>query len=168
MKKYMIITIISALLVSAAVLVGFPLYKSWALTSNCLREDKVERLGDEHGWYPCGWQFSVMHLGYDDTDPPSGCDCDHEGPYSVRILITDRGDPNTIHKDMNCGGGGDVELCEDTNKTQYCMHAHVPPGDYQFKFICSEGEETDWKYLNTLNSTCGDEWTTRAYCYTPP
>ena len=145
----MIITIISALLVSAAVLVGIPLYKSWATIGNCLVHPGWDFItDDDHEFYPCGFVFTVWHLGYDPSNPSADCNCDHYGEFSISFILRDYVTKEECPEyDVLSGITGSSVECQQNNKTQYCVSAHVPysGSGYEYKFICSEGEEeTDW------------------------
>jgi len=165
--KFMMISLIIALLAATVIFVGIPLYRAWSSTSDCLYNPTVVNLGsDQHEeWFPCGYEFSVMHQGKDGGNPPFPCECDHS-EYSVRIKIRDAYPPYTVYVDTTCGTGGDVIRCDNADAIQWCLLAHVPQGSYEYKFICSEGEETNWRLFSNTQEVCPkqDSWEILRYC----
>ena len=151
MKKYIVITIISALLVSAAVLAGIPLYKVLASTDACLHSGSGDPLSElyEYGgpgeppedWYPCGWYFEVRHKG---TDGTYRCDCAHEtnqtrGDVLLKFYDLSEDLVHTARMELE----GYDQSCPGNDEEVWYVFVHVPEGDWKYRFYCREGEEYD-------------------------
>jgi hypothetical protein len=149
MKKMLIIFTI-ALATGAIAFVGVPAYKAWATTSACLTgEDAYWIESSIHQYYPCGWIFYVTHKGDGGSDP---CDCDHHRPTYVNLQIWNVG--HTQLKRTQACSFESTNECDGVDERLYCAVAHVPNGSWEYRFICSNGESTDYKQFDPYHPNC--------------
>jgi len=142
--KFFAITLLTALIVSALVLVGVPLYKSWATTDNCLHNAYHQELGLGQVWYPHGHQFKVDHYGYNGT---GNCQCDHKW-WCVEIVFCDPSNNNREVYRTQMGAYSVPATCDGDPKgdeTRWCVYVHVPQAEehnskreWNYYFQCSE------------------------------
>ena len=156
MKKYVIITVISALLASAAVLVGIPLYKSWADTSNCLSIVEAALVAPEDPDYPCAWIFGIKHKGIGGSH--LSCDCNHsngedEEDHYVTLFIYNQS-RTVIEYSTRMSVVAEYNQCTTVDSKYWCTKVHVPGGNYYAKCVCSYGEESGWKDFTSEPDNC--------------
>jgi hypothetical protein len=157
--KFLSITLITALFVIGAVLVGVPVYKAWATTtSNCFRSHEALWIEQElHQYYPCGWIFYATHSGNGDDN--ASCNCDHSRPSSVSLEIWDQYGDNWVLS-QECSSVT-LQPCSGSYEREYCAVAHIPSGMWTYRFVCSNGESTSLQLFDTTISICQEaEWET--------
>ena len=132
--KFTAITLITALIVSTFVLVGIPMFKTWAATTgDCLYingdpGDDHLYLNDLHPWHPCGHKFTIRHFGYGDHDTP--CNCRHGSIECIEIIFLDYETETEVYS-APLGPDYEIESCgtETFDHIEYCVYLHVPRAD---------------------------------------
>ncbi|MBU1627650.1 hypothetical protein KKB18_09810 [bacterium] len=117
--KFLVISLVTALIIAGAVLLGVPMYKTYADEDHCLF-DPIH---------------TVWHTG--DGGGAYGCDCAHETD-GVTLWIWDG---SSLHDfAMN---QVDDDPCDGVDKTKWCVLVHLPSkdGDYYYYFECNVGHE---------------------------
>jgi hypothetical protein len=127
--KFLSITLITALFVIGAVLVGVPAYKAMATTDSCLY--LVSPDDDPVAAGPCGFIFKVRHMGIGTRDE-ANCQCAHQ-PQWVKLVI-------------DGGPSGEMSYydsvpCTTQDGSIWCAVIHFHSGTYYYHFECSDGEE---------------------------
>ncbi|MBU1626660.1 hypothetical protein KKB18_04755 [bacterium] len=144
--KFLSITLITALIVAGAVLVGVPEYQAWTdTTTDCLYDPSISQVPVQHPDYPCGYIFTIKHYGFCEDESP--CHCAHQPLEGVYVKIVDPRTSGVVYTAaMECISIADD--CSDSGvpPTNWKVGIHVPIGKYN-----EEREQFEWEYYFTCD-----------------
>jgi hypothetical protein len=173
-KKNLIAILLAAFVAGAIALIGVPLFKAEALTTDCFitwtegGETHWRMTDPDDPWqlYPCGWYFGIWHGGQGGNEYSSlECACDHgENGFYVTFSVRDRNGNIKVNEQVMDNDAVQTDYCYGFPETHWCGVAHVGFGIFSFKYTCHyrdnnnvwQTHSTDWIWDYNEIESCGN------------